>query len=270
MRAWVGGWGRRAGSEAGVLRSCHMHNAPGQASDTPVCTDTLHNRPRAPAHPPSVPRHPSPLPVPPHPSACASSPPRWARAQCWRPARQPRPPPAAPGRPGPRPPAESPLAARKGVPGAGRGGRCERTSGAWREIAWRQPPGGCAGRVHAACSEAGDPGAPPRRTQQACAWPSCEIEAWLRVGVRPSPPGVQSQGKAQQAQQDQEAKTHDALSPTLTGSYTAMKMAEAGATPARLPNTPAYSALPPPERSSAVSPPPLRMACSRVLMVSMG
>lgn len=56
----------------------------------------------------------------------------------------------------------------------------------------------------------------------------------------------------------------------FTGSYTAMNRAEEGATPARLPHTPAYSPLPPPDCSSAFQPPPPIMACRRVLMVSMG
>jgi hypothetical protein len=49
-----------------------------------------------------------------------------------------------------------------------------------------------------------------------------------------------------------------------------MKMAEEGATPSRLPHTPAYSARPPPACSRARMPPPERIACSRVLMVSIG
>jgi hypothetical protein len=40
--------------------------------------------------------------------------------------------------------------------------------------------------------------------------------------------------------------------------------------PARLPQTPAYSPLPPPDDMSALKPPPPIMACSRVLIVSMG
>ena len=50
----------------------------------------------------------------------------------------------------------------------------------------------------------------------------------------------------------------------------AMNTAVAGATPTRLPNTPVYNALPPPDRSSAPTPPPVRASCSRVLMVSIG
>ena len=49
-----------------------------------------------------------------------------------------------------------------------------------------------------------------------------------------------------------------------------MKIAVAGMTPARLPARPLYSALPPPERSSARSPPPVVAVCSRVFMVSSG
>lgn len=56
----------------------------------------------------------------------------------------------------------------------------------------------------------------------------------------------------------------------LTGSYTPMKMADAGMTPAKLPHTPAYRALPPPPFSKELKPPPEMEACRRVLMVSMG
>mmetsp|Transcript_20093 Transcript_20093/g.35815 ORF Transcript_20093/g.35815 Transcript_20093/m.35815 type:complete len:206 (-) Transcript_20093:106-723(-) len=56
----------------------------------------------------------------------------------------------------------------------------------------------------------------------------------------------------------------------FSGSYTAKKMAEAGMTPARLPQMPAYSACPPAPASSALMPPPSFIICSRVLIVSMG
>ncbi len=56
----------------------------------------------------------------------------------------------------------------------------------------------------------------------------------------------------------------------FTGSYTPMNMAEAGTTPARLPSTPLYSALLPPDCQSARRPPPDVAVCSRVFIVSRG
>lgn len=56
----------------------------------------------------------------------------------------------------------------------------------------------------------------------------------------------------------------------LTGSYTPMKMADAGTTPARLPHIPAYKALLPEPLSKAPRPPPEMDAWRRVLMVSIG